>query len=320
GVALYAQGKPEQAVTELREALRLKPDSFEAHNGLGAILCDVRHDYDGAIVHFRAALRLRPNAAAVRHNLGAAFTMQGKVEEGIAEFRAAIRLEPDDVQAHNHLGVTLRSRGEFTEAIAELRKARDLAKTDAALARQIEQDLIATEQQALIAARLPTVLSGKRKPADAAESLGFARLCYDRKLHGASARMWTDAFQAEPKLAGDMQAGNRYNAACAAALAGSGQGKDNPPLDAPSKARWRRQAIDWLKADLAAWSKMLEKGPPAARESISETLKHWKADADLAGLRDAALLAKLNEDEQKACRALWADVDALLKKAPDGKP
>ncbi len=75
--------------------------------------------------------------------------------------------------------------------------------------------------------------------------------------------MWTDAFQAEPKLAGDMQAGNRYNAACAAALAGSGQGKDNPPLDAPSKARWRRQAIDWLKADLAAWSKMLEKGPPA---------------------------------------------------------
>ncbi len=62
------------------------------------------------------------------------------------------------------------------------------------------------------------------------------------------------------------------------------------------------------------------KGPARGRESISETLKHWKADADLAGLRDAALLAKLNEDEQKACRALWADVDALLKKASDGKP
>jgi len=116
-----------------------------------------------------------------------------------------------------------------------------------------------------------------------------------------------------------MQTPNRYNPACAAALAGSGQGKDDPPLDEPTKARWRRQAIGWLKADLAAWSKVLEKGPPAARQSVSQTLQHWKADADLAGLRDAAALAKLPESEQKACRALWADVDALLKKAQDAK-
>jgi hypothetical protein len=40
-------------------------------------------------------------------------------------------------------------------------------------------------------------------------------------------------------------------------------------------------------------------------------LQHWKADADLAGLRDPATLP---EDEQKACRALWAEVDALLAK------
>jgi hypothetical protein len=35
----------------------------------------------------------------------------------------------------------------------------------------------------------------------------------------------------------------------------------------------------------------------------------------LAGLRDEAALAKLPEDEQEACRALWAEVDALLTKA-----
>ena len=90
-------------------------------------------------------------------------------------------------------------------------------------------------------------------------------MCYDKKLHGASARLWTEAFQAQPKLTEDMQAQNRYNAACAAALAGCGQGKDDPPLDDAAKARWRKQAIDWLKADLAAWSKILESGPPQAR-------------------------------------------------------
>jgi hypothetical protein len=41
---------------------------------------------------------------------------------------------------------------------------------------------------------------------------------------------------------------------------------------------------------------------------------------DLAGLRDEVALAKLPVDEQKACRALWAEVDALLKKAQDAKP
>ena len=64
----------------------------------------------------------------------------------------------------------------------------------------------------------------------------------------------------------------------------------------------------------------MEKGPPAVRQSLSQTLQHWKADADLAGLRDAAALAKLSDDEQKSCRALRAEVDALLKKAQDGKP
>ena len=126
---------------------------------------------------------------------------------------------------------------------------------------------------------------------------------YNKKLHGASARLWAEAFRPQPKLAEDMQAQNRYNAACAAALAGCGQGKDDPPLDEAAKARWRKQAIDWLKADLAFWTKQVETGPPEARRSVAKTLQHWKADTDLAGIRDEAALAKLPEDERKACRA-----------------
>ena len=164
-------------------------------------------------------------------------------------------------------------------------------------------------------AQLPIFLSGKDKPADAVESIVLADICYKKTFHGASARFWSEAFQAQPKLADDMQAQNRYNAACAAALAGSGQGKDDPPLSDEEKAHCRKQAIDWLKADLTAWSKILESGPPPpARQAISQMLQHWKADPDLAGLRDPAALAKLPHDEQKACRALWSDVDGLLAK------
>jgi hypothetical protein len=46
-----------------------------------------------------------------------------------------------------------------------------------------------------------------------------------------------------------------------------------------------------------------------------QTLSNWQQDTDLAGIRDAAALAKLPADEKKACTQLWADVAALLKKA-----
>ena len=75
-----------------------------------------------------------------------------------------------------------------------------------------------------------------------------------------------------------------------------------------------QQALDWLKAELVVWGKLLDSGPPEARLMIIKTLEHWKQDSDLATIRDAAGLAKLPADEQKAWRALWADVDSLLKR------
>ena len=136
-------------------------------------------------------------------------------------------------------------------------------------------------------------------------------------MYAISARFWSEAFQTKPNLADDMQAQHRYNAACAAALTGCGRGKDDPPPDEAARIRWRKQAIEWLRADLAAWSKILESGPAQARPFIARTLQHWKADADLAGVREPATMAKLPDEEQKACRALWAEVDTLLKKARD---
>jgi serine/threonine-protein kinase len=348
GNALKDQGKLDEAIAEYRAAVRLKPGLAEARNNLGNELRD-RGKLDEAIAEYRAALRFKPDFAPTHNNLSIALAIQGKLEEAIAECREALRLEPDLPEAHEtfgnvlamqgkiegaiaeyhealrlkpdsptthaNFGRALRSRGEFREAIIEIRKACDLAKTNPLLTQRLERELTATEQTASLAARLPAVLAGDLKPADASETLGFAQLCYEKKLHGASARFWTEAFQTQPKLADEMQAGHRYNAACAAAMAGCGQGKDDPPLDEAAKARWRKQALDWLKADLAAWSKVLASGPPQARQHVAQTLQHWKADPDLAGLREPAALAKLPEAEQNACRALWAEVDALLAKA-----
>jgi hypothetical protein len=140
-------------------------------------------------------------------------------------------------------------------------------------------------------------------------------MCYEKALHAAAVRLWSDAFAADPKLAEDRETVRRYGAACAAALAGSGQGKDEPPPDEATKAKLRHQALGWLKGELAAWTEMLESGQTQARADVPQNMTHWKQDPDLVGVRDANALAKLPADEQKAWQALWGDVDSLLKRA-----
>ena len=124
----------------------------------------------------------------------------------------------------------------------------------------------------------------------------------------------------DPDIADDLTTYCRYNAACAAALAGCGQGEDAAKIDAKERDRWRKQALDWLRADLALRTKQIDDGKPEDRAAASRTLRHWKADPDLAGVRDPEALAVPPPDEQDAWRKLWAEVDALLMKAQEKRP
>ncbi len=159
--------------------------------------------------------------------------------------------------------------------------------------------------------RFPALLRGEDKPADNAERLAFAQLAYDREKFAFATGLWADALERDPKLGENRETQHRYNAACAAALAAAGQSQEEPPLDDAAKAKLRRQALDWLKTELAVWRDLLASGRQD-RESILQTLRHWQADDDLAGIRDATALAKLPAEEQKAFMQLWGDVAELL--------
>jgi hypothetical protein len=172
-------------------------------------------------------------------------------------------------------------------------------------ARQIELDR-----------KLPAILCGKAHPANVNEGIELAQFCHTyKRLYGTAARLWEDALTTKLELAEDLQQGHRYNAACSAALAGCGQGDDAVSFDAVTRARWRKQALDWLRADLAQWTRQLGSGTPQVRTEVQETLQHWRNDPDLAGLRDEAKLGQLPASEREQCRKLWAEVDALLARA-----
>jgi hypothetical protein len=166
-----------------------------------------------------------------------------------------------------------------------------------------------------VANRLPAILRGEDKPKDNTERLAFAQMCCETGRFATATRLHVEALRADPKLGDDRQNWLRYNAACTAALAAAGAGKDEPQLDDVAKEKLRGQALGWLKAELAAWTKLRESGPSQERAVIVQRMIHWKQDTDLAGIRDADALAKLPGEEQKVWQALWADVDALLKRA-----
>ena len=163
--------------------------------------------------------------------------------------------------------------------------------------------------------KLFAFLKGEFQPGENQERLALAGVCRFKKLNHTAAGLYAAAFAAEPKLADDLAAFHRYNAACYAALAAAGQGEDAAKLDDTERRRLRHQALDWLRADLALRAKQLETGNPAARAALVQAVQHWQKDTDLAGLHDPVALAKLPTDEQKPFTQLWADVAALLKKA-----
>src|SRR5204862_7263241 len=99
--------------------------------------------------------------------------------------------------------------------------------------------------------KLAAVLKGEAAPSDAGTSIELAWHCLHYKhLNASAARFYLSAFEAQPDLAANRDRSHRYHAACAAVLAGCGQGEDAVRLDEPERARLRQQALDWLRADL----------------------------------------------------------------------
>jgi tetratricopeptide (TPR) repeat protein len=129
-VALMDQGRTEEAVPHLREAIRLKPRDFEAHRNLGLAMVRLGR-LEEAIGHFEDAVRIRPANYKGQYNLGLGLSKRGRFEAAIPHLRNAVRLNPDHYDSHLHLGVALLQAKEYEEAAGCFRKAARIKPLDA---------------------------------------------------------------------------------------------------------------------------------------------------------------------------------------------
>jgi Flp pilus assembly protein TadD len=320
GDALSDQGRYPEAEAACREAIRLRHDYPEAHSNLGKALSG-QGRYKEAEAACREAIRLRHDYPEAHNNLGVALSGQGRHKEAEAAYREAIRLRHDNPEAHCNLGDALINQGRFAEALEPLRRGHALGSKLPGWPHPSGEWVRRCERLVELDRNLPVVMRGDSEPASAVERLELAALCRHpaKRLYAAAARLAAAAFAADPKLAADLRQQHRYNAACAAVLAAAGQGEAAQHLPDRVQPMLRGQALRWLRDDLALYAKFAERDDPRAKEAVRQRLTRWQQDADLAGVRDHAELAKLPDTEREAWEKLWAEVEALQERARESK-
>jgi tetratricopeptide (TPR) repeat protein len=136
GNAYLKLGEFDSAVSCYREALRLKPDSVEVLNALGAALED-HGDFGTAAAEFRKVIALKRDAAAHYH-LAQCLEKEHRNEDAISEYKAAARIQPGFALAHKALGMLLQASGQDAEAVASLTQASKLLPEDQEIRRSME--------------------------------------------------------------------------------------------------------------------------------------------------------------------------------------
>jgi serine/threonine-protein kinase len=273
-----------------------------------------------ALEAFRKAMALKPTNSLALYRCGTDLMNNGRLDEAIQALNQALAVNPNHAEAHCNLGHCLLRTGRFAEGRAALQRGHELGLRRPDWPFPSAEWVRNADHLIRLDGRLTAILEGKAQPASSSERLALALLCLQSKhLYVTSTRYFAEAFTDSPKLAENLKAAHRYNAACAAVRAGTGQGKDTSKLDDNGRAEMRYRALCWLQADLGLHASQLASKQAGTAEELRKALILWQKDPDLAAVRDRDVLDKLPDAERVAWQNLWAQVDALLERGRPGQ-
>ena len=214
GNMLVAEGKIDEGLEHLREAVRIYPGNVEGLQSVGSALLKLERP-DEALEWLERALELRPDFVPAQHNLVHALTELGRLDAAVAAGMRLTEIAPDDALAHHKLAGPLLRLGRLEQAtlaferavaldpdVAELRTdlamARAMAGRNDEALRELEHALRLAPRSFLAQYRRGLVLLALGEPAPAAaafraaiaERPGYAQA--HRELAEALARLGDD--------------------------------------------------------------------------------------------------------------------------------
>ncbi len=128
GSALLALGRIDEAVTEIREALRLDPENGQAYQGLARVSWVGQGDFASAIPLFERAIDLNPEAGYSYLQLSMLLAWAGQLDRAQDIAGRAVELQEQFISgnfglqivgAHSRLGYVHYLKGEYADALRE---------------------------------------------------------------------------------------------------------------------------------------------------------------------------------------------------------
>jgi Flp pilus assembly protein TadD len=117
---LYQEGRTNEAISHLRDAIQANPNYADARYNLGKRSFEM-NQWDDAITNLTVAVRLTPEATfqpEVWRELGLAYAKQDRFHEAEGAFLKLLRLQPGNADAYGWLGNALAAQKDLTNAIA----------------------------------------------------------------------------------------------------------------------------------------------------------------------------------------------------------
>ena len=173
---------------------------------------------------------------------------RGRLDEAIDHLRQSVSIDPKSAYGQLNLGVALYRKGRVDEAFGHLQQAVNL-----------------DPNYAHAHANLAVPLRARGRVAEAIDHLQQAVRLEGEKPTEIRRRLVL----------------YRYEAACANVQSAAGQGSEDARRGEPERAGKRRQALDWLRANLELTAKLRNDG-----EVLGWSLATWLSDPALASVRD----------------------------------
>src|SRR5262249_31477611 len=126
GTSLINLGRIDEAIVEIREALRLEPDNGPAHQALARAYWVGLGDFAAAIPEFEKAIELTPEAGYSYLQLALLLAWQGQLARAADVCRRAVELQEQFISgnaglqivgAHARLGYVHYLSGQYEEAL-----------------------------------------------------------------------------------------------------------------------------------------------------------------------------------------------------------
>lgn len=118
--ALESSGNTDAALTAYRDLVRRQPQAAEGHLGLGVLLTKRGGaDAEKGIEELRTAVRIDPNQYEAQVTLGRALLVQRLTAESVEHLKRAAELAPNNPEPHYQLALAYRRLGLNDKAAAE---------------------------------------------------------------------------------------------------------------------------------------------------------------------------------------------------------